>query len=75
MKQTDFVANAIALLRALSVTTIDSALAPVNVGSLLVGVKQFVSRLWFPFVAAARLESRLVPEEVAIIATETQATP
>jgi len=52
MKQTDFVAQAIALLGTLLLTTIDCALAPINAGSLLVGVKQWMSQLWLPFVAA-----------------------
>jgi hypothetical protein len=73
MKQTDFLANGIALLGVLSVTTIDCVLAPINAGSLLVGAKQWVSHLWLPFVAARR-ESRVVPEEFAIIVKETQAT-
>ena len=73
MKQTDFVANGLALLVVLSVTTIDCALAPTNASSLLVGAKQWVSRLWLSFVAARR-ESGVVPEEFAIIVEETQAT-
>jgi hypothetical protein len=52
MKQTDFVAKAIALLGRLVVTTIDCALAPNNAGPLLAGVKHWMSRLWLPFVAA-----------------------
>jgi hypothetical protein len=73
MKRTDFVANGIALLVALSVTTIDCALAPSNASSLLVGVKQWVSRLLLSFVAVRR-ESGVVPEEFPIIVEETQAT-
>jgi hypothetical protein len=73
MKQTDFVANGIALLAVLSVTTIDCVLAPINVSSLLVGVKQWISRLWLSFVAARR-EFRAAPEAFAIIVKETRAT-
>jgi hypothetical protein len=73
MKQTDFLANGIALLVVLSVTALDCALAPINASSLLAGVKQWVSRLWLSFVAARR-DSAAVPEEFAIIVRETQAT-
>jgi hypothetical protein len=54
MKQTDFVAKAIALLGALSVAAMDCALAPINARSLLAGVKQWASCLWLPFIAAWR---------------------
>ena len=73
MKQTDFVADGIALLVVLAVTTIDCALAPINASSLLVGVKQWASRLWLSFVVARRV-SGVVPEEFPIIVEETQAT-
>jgi hypothetical protein len=73
MKQTDSVANGIALLAVLSATTIDCVLSPINVSSLLVGVKQWISRLWLCFVAARR-EFRAAPEAFAIIVKETRAT-
>ena len=54
MKQTDFVAKAIALLGALFLAAIDCALAPINASSLLAGVIQGINRLWLPFIAAWR---------------------
>jgi hypothetical protein len=54
MKQTEFVAKAVVLLGMLLLATIDCFLAPFNAGSTLVGVKQWVNRLWLPFVATWR---------------------
>ena len=72
MKQTDFVTNVIVLLGALTVVTIDWALAPINTGALLVGVKQWTSRLWL--VVLAQCESRVESEESAMVVKETWTT-
>jgi hypothetical protein len=54
MKHTGFMAKAIILLGTLLLATIDCFLAPFNAGSILVGMTQWVNRLWLPFVAAWR---------------------
>ena len=67
MKQTDFVAKAIALLGALSVAAMDCALAPINARSLLAGVKSRSLLLGVSF--------KVVAEEFALkIVKESQAT-
>jgi hypothetical protein len=54
MKQTESAAGAIVQLGTLLLATIDCALAPINAGSLLIGVNQWVSRLCLPLFAAWR---------------------